>query len=335
MKTSMTKKEITSIVSGIQPSGRPHIGNYFGAMKRHIAMQEEFAQVYLFTAEYHALTSTQNKEVLRENIYNLVVDYLALGLDPEKVTFYRQKDVPEIFELTWIFNCLVSMGFLERAHAFKDKSSQGVSPSVGLFDYPVLQAADILITGAEGVPVGEDQRQHIEYTREIARKFNTAFDSDIFNEPAELIEESAGTIPGIDGQKMSKSYGNDIPMFANKETLKKKVMEIETDSQPIDAKKDPEEDLVFQYHKLFTPEPQLSEIREGYEEGGLGYGDSKKMLLENMDKQLAPLREKRKEITQNPEYVFDILAAGAKKVRPQAQDTLEKVREAVGITLSQ
>ena len=256
----MNEKKIQSIVSGIQPSGRPHIGNYFGAMKRHVEMQEKYDDVYLFIAEYHAITSTQNKETLRQNIYDLAVDYLALGLDPEKVTFYRQRDVPEIFELTWIFNCLITTGFLERAHAFKDKSAQGVSPSVGLFTYPVLQAADILITDADGVPVGEDQRQHIEYTREIARNFNNTY-GEVFNEPVELIEEQSASIPGIDGQKMSKSYGNDIPLFADDETLENKVSSIETDSQPIEAKKDPEDDLVFTFHKLFTPEAQLSEVK--------------------------------------------------------------------------
>jgi tryptophanyl-tRNA synthetase len=328
----MNEKKIQSIVSGIQPSGRPHIGNYFGAMKRHVEMQEKFDDVYLFIAEYHALTSTQNKETLRQNIYDLAVDYLALGLDPEKVTFYRQRDVPEIFELTWIFNCLITTGFLERAHAFKDKSDKGVSPSVGLFTYPVLQAADILITDADGVPVGEDQRQHIEYTREIARKFNTTYE-EIFNEPVELIEGSSATIPGIDGQKMSKSYGNDIPLYADDKTLEKKIMLIETDSQPVEAKKNPDDDLVFTYHKLFTPAEQLAEIREGYEKGGLGYGDSKKILLKNLKQFVAPLREKRAEIANNKDYVMDVLTAGAKKIRPQAQVRLAEVQEAIGLNL--
>jgi len=328
----MNEKKIQSIVSGIQPSGRPHIGNYFGAMKRHVEMQEKYDDVYLFIAEYHAITSTQNKETLRQNIYDLAVDYLALGLDPEKVTFYRQRDVPEIFELTWIFNCLITTGFLERAHAFKDKSDKGVSPSVGLFTYPVLQAADILITDADGVPVGEDQRQHIEYTREIARKFNTTYE-EIFNEPVELIEGSSATIPGIDGQKMSKSYGNDIPLYADDKTLEKKIMSIETDSQPVEAKKNPDDDLVFTYHKLFTPAEQLAEIREGYEKGGLGYGDSKKILLKNLKQFVAPLREKRAEIANNKDYVMDVLTAGAKKIRPQAQVRLAEVQEAIGLNL--
>lgn len=326
------EQKISSIVSGIQPSGRPHIGNYFGAMARHIEMQQDYNRAYFFIAEYHALTSIQNKTALKQHIYDLAVDYLAIGLDPDKVIFYRQKDVPEIFELTWIFNCLTTMSFLERGHAFKDKSAQGISPSVGLFDYPVLQAADILVTGADGVPVGEDQRQHIEYTREIARKFNSTY-GETFTEPAELIEDTAATIPGINGQKMSKSYGNDIPLFADNDELEKKVSSIQTDSQPIEAKKDPEEDLVFQYHKLFTPEPQLAEIREGYEQGGLGYGESKKMLLENMQKFITPLRKKRGEIASKPSYVKDVLDEGAKKIRPQANLVLERVRDAVGINL--
>ncbi|MEX2369263.1 MAG: tryptophan--tRNA ligase [Candidatus Paceibacterota bacterium] len=326
------EKKIQSIVSGIQPSGLPHIGNYFGAMARHIEMQTDYDKVFLFIAEYHALTSTQDKETLRQNIYDLAVDYLALGLDPEQVIFYRQKDVPELFELTWILNCLTSMSLLERAHAFKDKSAQGISPSIGLFDYPVLQAADILITGADAVPVGEDQRQHIEYTREIARNFNNTY-GEVFNEPVELIEEAAGTILGIDGQKMSKSYGNDIPLFADDETLEKQVMAIETDSQPVEAKKDFEDDLVFSFHKLFTSEPQLSQVRAGYEEGGLGYGESKQILLKNLQSFVAPLREKRVEIAKDEQYVKDVLEAGAEKIRPQAEAKLAQVREAVGLNL--
>lgn len=326
------EKQVNSIVSGIQPSGRPHIGNYFGAMARHIEMQDTYDDTFLFIAEYHAITTTQNKDTLRQNIYDLAVDYLALGLDPDKVTFYRQRDVPEIFELTWIFNCLITTSFLERAHAFKDKSNQGISPSVGLFTYPVLQAADILITDADAVPVGEDQRQHIEYTREIARKFNTTYE-EVFKEPQELIEATAATIPGIDGQKMSKSYGNDIPLFANDETLKEKVMAIETDSQPVEAEKNPDEDLVFTYHKLFTPEPQLSEIRTGYEKGGLGYGDSKEILFENMKSFLTPLRQKRKEIASNKDYVKDVLESGANKIRPHAKEKLGQIRNAIGLDL--
>jgi tryptophanyl-tRNA synthetase len=324
-------EEITSVVSGLQPSGRPHIGNYFGAMKRHVEMQEEYDAVFLFIAEYHALTSIQDKDEMRTNIYNLAVDYLALGLDPEKVTFYRQQDVPEIFELTWVFNCLVNMGMLERAHAYKQKVSEGSKPNVGLFDYPVLQAADILITDAQAVPVGEDQRQHVEYTREIARTFNSTYEQ-VFAEPQALIEEDTGVIPGIDGQKMSKSYGNDIPLFADDDTLEDKVMSIETDSTPIDEPKDPEGDTVFQLHKLVTPEDELAEIREGYEEGGLGYGESKKRLLKSMKEFIQPLRERREEIADNKNLVQEALKNGAEKIRPQAQEKLQKVRGATGLS---
>ena len=331
--TNMNKEnDIQSVVSGIQPSGRPHIGNYFGAMKRHIDMQDEYDQVYLFIAEYHALTSTQDKQTLQQNIYDLAVDYLALGLDPENVVFYRQKDVPEIFELTWIFNCLVNMGMLERAHAYKEKTAQGKTPNVGLFAYPVLQAADILITGAQAVPVGKDQRQHIEYAREIARTFNNTYEQ-VFNEPQELIHESTGTIPGIDGQKMSKSYGNDIPLFADDDLLEDKIMSIETDSTPIDEPKDPEEDTVFQLHKLVTPEDELAEIRDGYENGGLGYGESKKRLLKHMKSFIKPLREKRAEIADDKDRVKAVLKSGAEKIRPTAEEKLQKIREVVGLHL--
>jgi tryptophanyl-tRNA synthetase len=328
----MNKQKATSIVSGIQPSGRPHLGNYFGAMKPHIEMQDEHDEVFLFVAEYHALTSIQDKQALRDNIYNLVVDYLALGLDPKKVVFYRQKHVLEIFELTWIFNCLVNMGMLERAHAYKQKVDEGNKPNVGLFDYPVLQAADILITDAEAVPVGEDQRQHVEYTREIARNFNSTYEQ-VFTEPEALIEDDTGVVPGIDGQKMSKSYGNDIPLFADDDTLENKVMSIETDSTPIDEPKDPEEDTVFQLHKLVTPEDELAEIRKGYEEGGLGYGESKKRLLQNMKELIQPLRKKRKKIVDDKDLVHKALEKGAKKIRPIAKDKLQKVRKATGLVL--
>lgn len=322
--------QIDTIVSGIQPSGRPHIGNYFGAMKRHISLQDQYEDVFFFIAEYHALTSTKDKKDLEENIYNLAVDYLTLGLDPDKVCFYRQRDVPELFELAWIFNCLTTVPFLQRAHAYKSKTDSGETPSAGLLTYPVLQAADILIVGADGVPVGEDQRQHIEYTREIARKFNTTYEP-IFSEPEAIMDEETGVIPGIDGRKMSKSYGNDIPLFADKKTLENKVMAIETDSKPINEPKNPEEDLVFQYHKLFTAKDQLTKIRNGYEQGGLSHSKSKEFLLENMENTIVPLREKREEVAANNEYVLDVLKNGAEKIKPKVKETIERVRDAVGV----
>jgi tryptophanyl-tRNA synthetase len=240
--------------------------------------------------------------------------------------------VPEIFELTWIFNCLVNMGMLERAHAYKEKTAQDETPNVGLFAYPVLQAADILITGAGAVPVGEDQRQHIEYTREIARTFNSTYEQ-IFNEPQELIHESTGAVPGIDGQKMSKSYGNDIPLFADEDVLKDKTMSIETDSTPIDEPKDPKDDTVFQLHKLVTPEDELKEIREGYENGGLGYGESKKRLLKSMKDFIKPLKEKQAEIADDKDRVKAVLGNGAKQIRPIAKKKLQQVREVTGLNL--
>lgn len=322
-----------TILSGIQPSGAPHIGNYFGAMKQFVDLQDKHDDMKIFIAEYHAMTTIQDADRLRELIFNLAVDYLAIGLDPEKVTLYRQSAVPEVHELTWIFNCLVSVPFLERAVAYKDKIAKGKKPSVGLFDYPVLQAADILLPDADVVPVGADQKQHIEYARDIAEKFNSQY-GEVFTLPKADIKDEVATVPGIDGEKMSKSYGNYIPLFGGDDVLEEKVMSIVTDSQPLDAKKDPEADLVFQMNKLFAPEPELSEIREGYEQGGLGYGESKKRLLENIKAFVTPLREKRAKIANDRDYVLGVLEEGAQTMRPIAEQKIQQVRSAVGLNIS-
>ncbi len=323
------KNEKKIAVSGIKPTGRPHLGNYFGMMKPTIEMQDDFS-MHLFVADYHAMTTMHEKEKLAHSIQELILDYLAIGLDPEKTIFYRQSDIPEVTELTWMFNCLVSVPWLERAHAFKDKVGKGIEASVGLFDYPVLMAADILITDAEVVPVGKDQIQHVEMTREIARKFNHTY-GDTFVEPREYIQKEVAVIPGTDGQKMSKSYGNTIPLFASDKEIQKAIMGIVTDSKKPEEKKDPEACNVFQLHKLITPEPQLSEIRKGYEVGGLGYGDSKKILLENYLAFIEPMREKRKFYEENPGIVRQILDEGRSKMQKLARQTLKEVREKVGL----
>ena len=271
------KKKIA--LSGVKPTGRPHLGNYFGAMKQFVDMQDEY-DVHIFIAEYHAMTTMQNAEALKSSIEELILDYLAIGLDPEKVTLYRQSDIPELTELTWIFNCLVTVPWLERAHAFKDRTAKGIEASVGLFDYPILMASDILLPEADMVPVGRDQIQHIEMTREIARKFNNSY-GETFKEPKEYVIDTVAIVPGTDGEKMSKSYGNTIPLFGSDKEIKKAIMGIVTDSKTPEEAKNPEACNIFALHKLITPEPQLSEIRRGYEEGGLGYGESKKILLEN------------------------------------------------------
>jgi tryptophanyl-tRNA synthetase len=325
----MKTKEKKRAVSGVQPTGTPHIGNYFGAMKQFVDMQDEF-DMYVFVAEYHALTTVQDPKKLQDKIENLILDYLAIGLDPEKVTLYRQTDIPELAELMWIFNCLVTVPWLERAHAFKDKSKKGIEPSVGLFNYPVLMAADILMPKSDIVPVGQDQIQHVEMTREIARKFNNTY-GQTFKEPKEHVVADVATVPGTDGQKMSKSYANTIPLFGTDKEIKKAIMGIVTDSKSPEDVKDPEECNVFAIHKLITPEPQLSEIRKGYLEGGLGYGDSKKMLLENYLEFITPMRERREYYKENPGIVRQILDEGKRKIQAEVQPYMREIREKVGL----
>ena len=313
----------------MEPSGTPHIGNYFGAMKQFVDLQNEF-DMHIFIADYHAMNSVHEKKKLSDSIDNLILDYLAIGLDPEKVILYRQSAIPEVTELTWMFNCLVTVPWLERAHAFKDKSANGLEPNVGLFDYPVLMAADILLPGGEIIPVGRDQVQHIEMTREIARKFNNTY-GETFVEPQEYVMNEVAVVPGTDGQKMSKSYGNTIPLFGTDAEIKKAIMGIVTDSKTPDQVKDPEECNVFAIHKLITPEPQLSEIREGYLKGGLGYGDAKKMLLENYINFITPMREKRKFYEDNPGIVRQILDEGKTKIRAVVAPKMKEIREKVGL----
>lgn len=327
MTEKKTRKKIA--ITGVQPTGRPHIGNYFGAMKQLVDMQHEF-DTHVFIADYHALTTVQDSRKLKEQINNLILDYLAIGLDPEKVTLYRQSDLPEVTEATWVFDCLVTVPWLERAHAFKDKTEKGIEASVGLFNYPVLMAADILLPGAEIVPVGKDQIQHVEMAREIARKFNAQY-GETFVEPQEIIKEEVAIVPGTDGQKMSKSYGNIIPLFGTDAEIKKAIMGIVTDSKEPSEPKNPDECNVFALHTLITPEPQLSEIRTGYENGGLGYGDSKKMLLENYLKFLEPMRERRSYYENNPGLVRQILDEGKTKIRERIKPLMKEIREKVGL----
>jgi tryptophanyl-tRNA synthetase len=326
----MKKIETKKIgLSGVKPTGRPHIGNYFGAMKQFVDLQDQF-DMHIFIAEYHALTTMHDKEELQQSIQDLVLDYLAIGLDPEKVTLYRQSDIPELTELTWIFNCLVTVPWLERAHAFKDRTAKGIEASVGLFDYPVLMAADILLPGGEVIPVGKDQIQHVEMAREIARKFNHTY-GETFVEPQEFIQEEVATVPGTDGQKMSKSYGNIIPLFGSDEEIKKSIMGIITDSKEPAEPKNPDECNVFALHKLVTDEPQLSEIEQGYKKGGLGYGDSKKILLDNYLNFIAPMREKRKYYQENPGIVRQILDEGKTNIQKKVRPKMKEVREKVGL----
>jgi len=326
----MSKEKTKKIaLSGVKPTGRPHIGNYFGAMKQFVDMQDDF-NMYVFVAEYHALTTMQNGKDLKESIHELVLDYLAIGLDPEKTLIYKQSDIPELTELTWIFNCLVTVPWLERAHAFKDRVGKGIEASVGLFDYPVLMAADILIPQSELVPVGKDQIQHVEMAREIARKFNSTY-GETFIEPQEYIVEKVAIVRGTDGQKMSKSYGNDIPLFGTELEIKKAIMGIVTDSKLPEEPKNPDDCNIFALHLLITSEPELSKIREGYLKGGLGYGDSKKILLRNYLNFIAPMVERRKYYQEHPELVNKILSGSAQKIREKIIPLMHDVREKIGL----
>src|SRR5579885_987372 len=316
------------ILSGVQPSGKLHLGNYFGAVCQHIALQNE-AECFYFIADYHALTTITDPDTLRANTLDVALDYLALGLDPDRAVFFRQSDVPEVTELAWIFSTVPNMGLLERAVSYKDKIEKGIEASVGLFFYPVLQAADILIYRSHLVPVGKDQVQHIEMTADIAGRFNRTY-GEIFPIPTYRLDKVA-YVPGTDGQKMSKSYGNTIEIFAEGNPLKKTVMSIVTDSTPVEAPKDPEKCNVFALYSLFATEEERAALAARYRAGGMGYGESKKMLLARIDEYFAPARERRKKLVQDSAYVEGVLENGARRARDEAQKTMEKVRTAVGM----
>ena len=317
------------ILSGIQPSGKLHIGNYLGAMKQHLELQHE-GEAFYFIADLHALTTVKDPQLLRENIRDVALDYLALGLDPKKATFYRQSDVPEVPELSWLLSTVTPMGLLERCHSYKDKIAKGIPPDHGLFAYPVLMAADILIVDANVVPVGKDQKQHVEVTRDIAQRFNNQY-GEVFVVPEERILPETGVVPGIDGQKMSKSYGNDIAIFLEGKALKDRVMAIVTDSAPVDAPKDPDSNNVFNLLKLFVKSEEAEEWRERFLKGGLKYSDTKKRLIAALDERFGQARERRKELAKRPDEVEDVLRDGAKKTREIATATLGRARKACGI----
>jgi tryptophanyl-tRNA synthetase len=316
------------ILSGIQPTGKLHLGNYFGAIKQHIALQEE-AECFYFIADYHALTTIQDAATLRENVRDVALDYLALGFDPVKAVFFRHSDVPEVTELTWIFSTITSMGLLQRAVSFKEKVDKGIEASVGLFTYPVLMASDILIYRSHLVPVGKDQVQHLEMTQDIAERFNRIY-GEVFPIPNYRLDKES-KVPGTDGQKMSKSYGNTIEIFAEGKPLRKTVMGIVTDSTKVEDPKDPEKCNVFALYSLFATEDEKAAMAAHYRAGGMGYGEVKTALLQKIDEYFGPARERRKQLAQNPEYVEGVLRDGARRARAEAQKTMALVREAVGM----
>lgn len=316
-------------ISGIQPSGILHLGNYFGAMKQFIDNQDNFEGFY-FIADYHSLTSLTNPKDLRSNSYNIVLDYLALGLDPEKSTIFLQSDVPEHTELTWLLSNITPLGLLERGHSYKDKVAKGFSTNAGLLTYPILMAADILMYDSDIVPVGKDQKQHLEMARDIAIKFNQQYEVELFKLPEPLILEDLAVIPGTDGQKMSKSYGNTINMFASKKELKKQVMSIVTDSTPLEEPKDPNNNIVKLY-ELFATKEQVEDMKNKFLAGNYGYGHAKTELLNAILDYFKEAREKREELVNNMEYVEDILAKGAKKARTLAIEKIKAAKLAVGL----
>ncbi len=318
------------ILSGIQPSGTLHIGNYFAMMKRMITFQEEH-DLFCFIVNFHALTSMHDGAQLRQNTIEAAMDFLALGLDPERCHFYVQSDVPEVTELAWILGCHTSTGLLDRSHSYKDKIAKGITPNAGLYTYPVLMAADILLYQAELIPVGKDQKQHVEITRDIAERFNNVY-GDTFVLPEPLIAEDIAVIPGIDGQKMSKSYGNTINIFEEEKELKKKVMRIVTDSTPVEEPKNPDTCNVFALYRLFASPDKVENLRDRYLGGGTGYGEAKKELLGLIWEYFRPFREKRAELARDPGEVKSILAGGAVKTRAVAAETLETVRKRAGIS---
>src|SRR5881227_32714 len=317
------------ILSGIQPSGVLHIGNYFVMIQRAIALQAE-GEAFYFIANYHALTSVQNPDQLRENSRRVAVDFLACGFDPDRGTLFLQSDVPQVAELEWILSTVAPMGLLERAHSYKDKLARGMAASAGLFTYPVLMAADILIYDSDIVPVGKDQKQHIEITRDLAVKMNETF-GEIFKLPEPRINAATEVVPGIDGQKMSKSYHNNIDIFGDEKETRKRVMSIVTDSTPVEMPKDPAGSTIFQLYSLFASKNEVGGIREQFQKGGTGYGDFKKQLFEKLWDYFAPMRKRREEILADKSYIDDVLTRGAKRANEIAGQVMQRVRTAIGL----
>jgi tryptophanyl-tRNA synthetase len=317
------------ILSGIQPSGVLHIGNYFGMMRPAIALQAEGEALY-FIADYHALTSVHDPAVLRENSRRVALDFLACGLDPGRAALFRQSDVPQVTELAWILATVTPVARLELAHSYKDKINRGIAAGAGLLTYPVLMSADILIYDSDVVPVGKDQKQHIEITRDIATRINETY-GPILKLPAPRIQEKTQTVPGLDGQKMSKSYGNTIDIFADEKEMRRRVMSVVTDSTPVEAPKNPDASTILDLYSLVGTPNEIAEMRAAFEKGGTGYGEFKKQLFGKLWEYFAPMRQRRQEILAQPDYIDEVLAAGAQRANTIADSVMERVRQAVGL----
>lgn len=317
------------VLSGVQPSGTLHLGNYFGMIGPALQMQQE-NECFYFIANYHAMTQLPDPALLRQRTFDVALDFLACGLDPSKTVFFRQSDVPEVQELSWIISCVTPVGLLERCHSYKDKLAHGQEANHGLFSYPVLMAADILLYDSHLVPVGKDQKQHLEVTRDIAIRFNNKY-GEVLVVPEPMIQEETAVVPGLDGQKMSKSYNNIIEIFGEGKAVRQKFMRMVTDSTPVEDPKDPEKCNVFALYKLIATPEEVEEMRRRYLAGGMGYGHAKQALYDKYTEYFAEMRERRKELAAKPEMVEDVLRDGANRARKVARVTLDRVRKAVGL----
>jgi tryptophanyl-tRNA synthetase len=320
---------IMRILSGIKPSGTLHIGNYLGMIKPMVESQKR-GELFCFVANLHSLTTLFDGPKMAANTREAILDLVALGIDPDASVFWVQSDVPEVTELTWYLNNVTAVGLLERCHAYKDAIAKGIPPMNGLFSYPVLMAADILIYQSNLVPVGKDQKQHVEVTRDLALRFNGTY-GEVFTIPEPETKDELAVIPGIDGQKMSKSYGNTIEIFGEEKTLKKKIMSIVTDPSPVEAPKDPDKSSIFQLYRLFAEPSRTAEMAQKFRAGGFGYGDAKKELFATLWEYFRPVRDRRAELAKDPKIADEIRKKGADKARVVAMETLEKVRKLVGV----
>jgi tryptophanyl-tRNA synthetase len=318
------------ILTGLQPSGKLHIGNYFGAIEPAVRLQD-MGEAFYFIADYHAMTSSHDPAALREHVRELAVDFIACGLDPARAVFFRQSAVPEVNELAWILSTVCPMGLLNKCHSYKDTIAQGISPSHGLFAYPVLMAADILLYDANQVPVGKDQKQHLEVARDLAVKLNETYGDGTVILPDPIIREDTAVVTGLDGRKMSKSYGNTLPIFGDEKELRKLVMRIKTDSTPVEDPKPTRDSVILALHKLFANESEHSSLIAAFEQGGTGYGDLKKRLADAYWNYFEPMRKRREEILADRNYVDQVLADGAARARSEATKVLDRVRRAVGL----
>ena len=318
------------VLSGIQPTGRFHWGNYFGAIRQMVEMQGEPENAFYFIADLHALTTVRDPQRLRTNIRDAALDLLGLGLDPQKASLFIQSEVPEVTQLTWLLLTVTPMGLLERCHAFKEKKARGLTADAGLFNYPILMAADIILYDSDQVPVGEDQLQHIEVARDVAGSFNHLY-GDVFVLPKGKILEKGGKVPGTDGEKMSKSYGNTIECFTELKSQRKKIMRIQTDSRPMEEPKDPEIDPLYQLYILFASDEQKAEMAALYRRGGFGYGQIKKELADAAEAYFAPARERRAYFESHPDLVDDILHEGMQRARTKAAEVLYRAQSACGV----